>query len=244
VRSVSRPAGITQCTTGRDRNHAQHTTTLPRTGNQHNGPPYHTCTTGNPHTGRAYHTCITGFGTPERAQRAFRKRNSLDHIEIKVCRPRAPDAERPGVQLPRARPKQCGKKPMIARAQRSAATPCSATRSPRSCATRIRRPHRHSSTPARRASIGTTRSGNHALHNGPQSEPRASGITSPITGNQHNGLAYHALHNGPSAQRAVVPHLHNELLHDGDCTTSVQEGRFVAFHQNRNVDHAATGAER
>jgi len=107
VRLGSRASGSTPGTTGLARNHAQHRTTrgttsldreprasgitllatrLPHngpsyhagtTGAQHNEPSSHTGTTGAQHNGPSYHTGTTGFGTPERAEQAFRKRNSL-----------------------------------------------------------------------------------------------------------------------------------------------------------------------
>ena len=40
--SEPRPLGTTPGTTGVHLNHAQHTITVPRTGNPHNGPSYHT----------------------------------------------------------------------------------------------------------------------------------------------------------------------------------------------------------
>ena len=46
-------------------NHAQHTITLPTTGNPHNGRSYHAGTTSFQHNGPSYHTCTTGFGTTE-----------------------------------------------------------------------------------------------------------------------------------------------------------------------------------
>jgi len=101
----------------------------------------------------------------------------------------------------------------------------------------MRRPHRHRIT----LSI-TGRARTHAYlgsrpANGRQSEPRPSGITPSITGTPHHGRSYHALHHGHAAPRACEPRRHNGLGHDGGGTTGRQEARFVAFHQNRSVDH-------
>jgi len=71
------------------------------------------------------------------------------------------------------------------------------------------------------------------LHNGPRSEPRQKGITPSTTGFDrnhvpHNGRSSHAWHNGTPAQRALVPHRHNERRHDGAGTTRLQDARFAA----------------
>ena len=97
----------------------------------------------------------------------------------------------------------------------------------------MRRPHRHRPTPAYRASIGTTRIGNHACTTGLHLEPRPSGITLPVTRLPHNELSYHALHNAPSAQRAFIPHRHNGLLHNGVGTTRLQDARFATSGTKR-----------
>ena len=128
--------------------------------------------------------------------------------------------------------------PSISRAKRSTAMPCSALRPatfglPTACADHTRTvPHQHDER-----SGGTTRIWDHTLHNGPRSEPRASGITVPITGNQQNGRSYHTRHNGHSAPRAFVPRLHNGRLHDGASTTGLQEAQLASSHRKRNVDH-------
>jgi hypothetical protein len=74
-------------------------------------------------------------------------------------------------------------------------------------ASRMRRPHLHTLTPAQRAF------GQH--HNQYRITPGITGlhlnhaqhtITLCITGALHNELLYHTLHNGRTAQRAFVPH--------------------------------------
>jgi hypothetical protein len=69
------PAHNHASTTSLDRNHIQHTTTLPRTGNPHDGP--------------AYHICTTSIGTTSLAQRAFSKYNRLSKLKP-GCSPRCP----------------------------------------------------------------------------------------------------------------------------------------------------------
>ena len=66
----------------------------------------------------------------------------------------------------------------------------------------------------------------------------------PITSTQHHGRAYHTPHNEQSAQRAVVPRLHNERRHAGVGTTSIPESWSPSATAKTGVDHAATGAER
>ncbi len=76
-------------------------------------------------------------------------------------------------------------------------------------ASRMRRPHPHGTTPARRAFNGTTRMWDHVLHNGRSSEPRPA----------HD----HAAHHGPSAPRASVPH----VAQRGSGATSVRTTRGI-----------------
>ena len=89
----------------------------------------------------------------------------------------------------------------------------------------------------------TTPARNHAGITGVRSEPRSSRITPCTTGLnrnhvQHNEPSYHTLHNELSAQRALVP-----LLHNGLGTT---EPAYRAFNKRdpphqiktRNVGHA------
>ena len=61
VRPPSRASGIALCITGLERNHAQHTITLPITCAPHNGRSYHAGTTGNPHNAPSYHTLHNGL---------------------------------------------------------------------------------------------------------------------------------------------------------------------------------------
>ena len=123
------------------------------------------------------------------------------------------------------------KKPTISRAKRSAAWACSALRHlsfgvPRACADHTA--HDHALHNGR--SVTITRIWNQAQHHGPLTEPRTSGITLPITGDQHNEPSSHARHNGH--------------WHDGSGTTCLQEVRFAASKTKRNVGCLATDAER
>jgi len=154
VRSLPRASGITRSTTGLERNHAHLGSRAPQralngtTRSTRSHRPQRAFSTTRLRTTpaqRAIRTTgvrttpaqrassttgirtthgTTSTGTTELAQRAFRKRNSLHPHHEKACHPRFPDAERSGIQLPRARPKNTVKKRTIARAQRSAAMPC------------------------------------------------------------------------------------------------------------------------
>jgi len=111
--------------------------------------------------------------------------------------------------------------------------------------------HRHGPTTPSEYHAGTTgvRSGSrpaqhYARQNGPQSEPRTSGITLPTTCTQHNGRSDHTLHNELPAQRAVVPHRHAGRWHDGACTTGVKETRFATSPSKKESRSRSTGAER
>ena len=90
-------------------------------------------------------------------------------------------------------------------------------------ASRMRRPHRHETTPC------TT---------GVRSASRPSGSTPSTTGMhqnhvQHNELPYHTRHHGQSAQRAFVLRRHNERRHDGVGTTRLQEARLAALKSKK-----------
>ena len=97
-------------------------------------------------------------------------------------------------------------------------------------------------------------------HNGPQSEPRPSGITPCTTGVDreprpsritfpstclpHNGRAYHTGTTSTQHNERSYHTLHNGLRHDGNGTTRLQEARFTTSKTKKNDTHAATGAER
>src|SRR5207302_1142261 len=102
-----------------------------------------------------------------------------------------PDAERVAVQPPRAHRTTCQNSTDLVRAA-SAATACSASRSP---ALRLPRasadhtisvPHRHNGPCTEPRPSGITRG-----TTGVDQEPRPSGITFPSTCLQHNGRSYH-----------------------------------------------------
>jgi len=127
VRSLSRASGITPCTTGLEKNHAQHTTTLPWAGLQHNGPAYHACTTGNPQNGRSYHALHhgrlhDGAGTTGLQEASFG--SSIEKGMATTC----PGRRTAWCSAAASAPQQASKMPTISRAKRSAATPCSALR--------------------------------------------------------------------------------------------------------------------
>jgi hypothetical protein len=103
VGSESHASGITPCTTGLERNYVQHTTRLPTTSALHHELSYHTLHNGQSaqrtfvprlHNGRLH----DGGGTTGVLEARF----AAFHQNM-GCRSRSPDAERPGVQLPRAR---------------------------------------------------------------------------------------------------------------------------------------------
>jgi len=203
VRSVSRTFGITHGTTGRDLNHAQHTTTLPRTGAQHHGRAYHTRHNG-PSAPRA---CVPrrhngllhdGVGTTGLQDARF----AASHPK-KERRSRSPDAERVGIQLPRARWNQ------LSKSHRSRAR-----RGQLHC--HVRRPEPSFGLVPASADhtgmlprwhdgrlVGITHIWNYARHHGLLSEPGASGSTFHRTCFPHHGRAYHTgttcfPHNGPA----------------------------------------------
>jgi len=206
VRSEPRASGITPGRTSVDLNHAPLESPRPERASSTTGLRTTRGTTGTQHNAPAYHTGITGAGTTEEAQRAIQNRDRL--IKPKTGRrSRSPDAERFAVQPPRAHARKRIKMPTILCAQRSAATACSASRSPSLTS------HPHLPTTPTCSHTGTT---------GVRSTSRPSGITQCIpgrnrnhaqhtirlarTGAPHNGRANHTLHNAPSAQRACVPH--------------------------------------
>ena len=122
----SRTSGITPGTTGRDRNHAQHTIMVPHNGHaaplafvphRHNEPSAPRVFVPHRHNGHR---------TPGPAERAFRMRNCLQQKRKKDSdhAPRTPN----GLAFScRKRTAQDHiKKATISRAKRSTATPCSA----------------------------------------------------------------------------------------------------------------------
>jgi hypothetical protein len=144
--------------------------------------------------------------------------------ETRQTSSRVSAAERFGIQVPRARWQKSSKSEQSrARSgQLHGRVRCSG-RQPSGC-----RPHTPTTTAEHHArhngrAGGTTHIGNHTLHNGPCTEPRAVGITLHITSHQHTGLPYRTLHNGQSAERAIVPHPHNALLRDGAGTPRLQK---------------------
>ena len=211
VRSELRASGIRLCITGLVRNHAQHTITLPITGNQHHGRAYHTGTTSLQHNEPSYHTLHHGRLHDGASTTRLQDTRFAISKTKREWQSRSPDAERSS-SADASAPRNVLKNRTISCAKRSAGTTCSALRSlsfgvSTAWADHIcTGSHRHDGR-----SVALTRIGDHALHNGPRSVPRTSGITLPITGTQHNGPSYHALHHGQSAQRAVVPRRHNEL---------------------------------
>jgi hypothetical protein len=136
-------------------------------------------------------------------------------------------------------PNECTKNPPISRAKRSAATPCSALRSPSfglrvACADHtLLVPHRHTER-----LVGTTHIWDHARHNELPSESHPSGITLPTTGNPHDGLPYHTRHHEHSAPRACVPRLHNGRLHAARRTQSAFQNRGCLIHHKWVAAHA------
>jgi len=112
-------------------------------------------------------------------------------------------------------------------------------------ASRMRRPHRHRITPARRAfgwdhAQRESHPAQQALNGTTPSTrsrcpERASSITGlrttpRTTGNQHNGASYHTLHNG--------------LLHDGAGTMGVQGAKFGASNRKKGCQPCPPDAER
>src|SRR6266508_3527903 len=70
-----------------------------------------------PHNERSYHIGTTRADTTERAQRAFRMRDSPHHIEKRSANHVATDAERPALQLPPRRGAKAVKMHTISRAE-------------------------------------------------------------------------------------------------------------------------------
>jgi hypothetical protein len=134
-------------------NHAQHTITLCITGAPHNELSYHTLHHGRT-AQRAFvpHAAPRGTCTTEPARRAFEKRNRL--IKSKMgCRPRAPDAERPAHQPPRARHENGQNAFDLAREAVGCMGVFGAPVDDVRVVTSMRRPHAHPITPAERALI-------------------------------------------------------------------------------------------
>jgi hypothetical protein len=135
-------------------------------------------------------------------------------------------AQRVAVQLPQARC-YCVSKTHRSRA-RSGRLQRRVGRSGirRSCATRIRRPHPHRITPARRAvRSGSHAAPNHAQYNGSRTASRPA----------HNQVA----HNGGSAQRAVIPHSAQRAIRImGARTTSAQRAWARRRGHNRRPSSA------
>jgi len=232
-RQNARSVGTTRignhaCTTSFDRNHTQHTITPPITCARHNGRSYHFCTTGTQHNRPPYHSGITGTCTTELARRAFKKcGESLYQKRVADHAPRTPN----GLPLSCAAPLEWESGGVILTVKNGT---ISGPRSGVSSSGVFGGPRRRSGCRPHGPTIPTwdhtgtlgVRSGsrpapNHARHNGPQSDPRPSGITPPITCFQHNGPSSHTLHNGRTAQRASVPRLHHGLLHNGAGRTGV-----------------------
>jgi len=200
VLAEPRPAGITFSTTSL----------------QHTGPAYHACTTCLQHNERSYHTLHNGRWHDGAGTTGVQEAQFATSPSKTECQPRAPDAERFGIQLPRAR--WVGPLKNQRSRARSGQLQC-----------RVRRSGIHRSSWQPHAP--TTPSGDHALHNGRSvgitpiwdhprhngrpSEPpaapyharhngRSVGTTPGTTGFPHNGLPYHPRHHGPSARRACV----------------------------------------
>jgi len=102
VRSVSHASGITQCITGFQPNHADRESGCPERAFSTTGLPPTPCTTGTQHNGRASHPAPRA--PARRRWHNERSRIATDSSKSKTgCRPRSPDAERPGVVPPAAR---------------------------------------------------------------------------------------------------------------------------------------------
>jgi hypothetical protein len=123
VWSEPRASEITPCTTGLQRNHAQHTTTLPRAGAQHNELPYHTLHHGQSAQRAFVSLRHNGLGHAARpTQQAFRKRDSpllisKGMIPTLLGRPTGWHSAAASAARNHAQ------KPKISRAKRSAAIP-------------------------------------------------------------------------------------------------------------------------
>ena len=199
---------ITPSITGLHLHHAHRGARFPQQASRTTGVRTTPCTTGKQHHGRSYHILHHGRRHDGAGTTGVQEAQFAASTAKRACQSRAPDAERFGVQPPRARPKNSVKKRTILRAKRSAGTACSALRHPAfglpaACAD-------HSGRVPRR-------------HNGPSSVPRVFGITRcttgvernhvqhmirlPRTGAPHTGPAYHVQHTTQSAQRACVPHV-------------------------------------
>jgi len=167
VRSEPHPLGITQCITGRDRNHAHRESRCPERACRTTGLRTTRCTTSNPHNELPYHTGTTSAGTTERAERAFHKRDSPHHIEkgMVTTLPRVPNGlpfscrERAATSVSKCKRSRARSGQLQCRVRRAGLHPPSASG--------MCRPHRHRTTPAQRALIGTTRIWDHTRHNGP-----------------------------------------------------------------------------
>jgi len=149
--SEPRPAGITPGTTGLKRYYARLGSRFPTTGAQQNGLPYHTR-----HHGRSAERAVV----PHPAPRALARgswHNGRWRIETAAfpsktdCHPRAPDAERWSSAAASARQQHGQKANDRARAAVGWNDGFGAPVARRRVASRMRHPHPHGSTPARRA---------------------------------------------------------------------------------------------
>jgi hypothetical protein len=146
--------------------------------------------------------------------------------------------------------------PTISRAQRSAATPCSALRHPTfgvppACADHpIREPrparracgwdHAHlgSHPPQRACGRDHASMGSHPARRACGRDRVPHRITFTTTGAPHHGPAYHAGTTGIQHHGRSYHTLHNGHLHDGAGTTGLPESRPTHHHHKRDATHA------